>query len=234
MGDFKIRTVKISYNLKGGLMMSHILVAKERKDFKQSTLRELRENGEIPAVIYGSDNGSTAISVKTAELKQMLKEHGRNGIIPLNFQGQQHQVMLSDYQKDPFKHEMYHADFFIVDMAEELQAHVLVNLVGKVSGVKDGGVLQQSLHELTVTAKPNHIPASIDIDITDLEVNETIYVSDVIVPDGVIINHSGDEVIASILAPRQEREISTGEQQGGGIPINEEGRETKASPESQA
>jgi large subunit ribosomal protein L25 len=119
-------------------------------------------------------------------------------------------------------------------MSEELQANVRVNLVGKSSGVKDGGVLQQSLHEVTVTAKPGNIPESIDIDVTELEVGETLYVSDITMKNGVSINHSGDEVIASILAPRQEREINTGEQQGGGIPINEEGRETPASPESQA
>ena len=214
--------------------MSHILVAKERTDFKQSTLRQLRENGEIPAVVYGSENNSKAISVNNAELKQAIKQIGRNGIMLLDCQGEKYQVMLSEYQKDPLKHEMYHADFLIVDMSEEVQANVRVNLVGKASGVKDGGVLQQSLHEVTITAKPGDIPESIDIDVSDLEVNDTIYVSDIKVQDGVVINHSGDEVIASILAPRQEREISTGEQQGGGVPINEEGRETPASSQSQS
>lgn len=214
--------------------MSEILVAKERTDFKQSTLRKLRENGEIPAVVYGKENTSKAISVNNADLKQTLKQTGRNGVISLDCQGEKYQVMLSEYQQDPLYHEMYHADFLIVDMSEEVQANVRVNLVGTASGVKDGGVLQQSLRELTITAKPNGIPESIDIDISELEVNETIYVSDITVKSGVSINHSGDEVIASILAPRQEREISTGEQQGGGIPINEEGRETPASSQSQA
>lgn len=214
--------------------MSTVLAAKERTDFKQSTLRKLRENGEIPAVVYGNENKSKAISVNNADLRQALKHVGRNGIILLDCQGEQFQVMLSEYQKDPVNNEVYHADFLVVDMSEEIQADVRVNLVGKARGVKDGGVLQQSLHELTITAKPGDIPDSINIDVTDLEVNETIYVSDVTVKDGVSINHSGDEVIASILAPRQEREISTGEQQDGGVPINEEGRETPASTQSQA
>ncbi len=220
--------------MKGEDEMSHVLVAKERTDFKQSTLRQLRENGEIPAVVYGSENSSKAISINNADLKQTLKQIGRNGIISLDCQGEQYQVMLSEYQKDPVKNELYHADFLIVDMSEEVQANVRVNLVGKSSGVKDGGVLQQSLHELTISAKPGDIPESIDIDVSKLEVNETLYVSDITVNEGVSINHSGDEVIASILAPRQEREISTGEQQSGGVPINEEGRETPASSQSQA
>ncbi|USK70368.1 50S ribosomal protein L25/general stress protein Ctc [Peribacillus asahii] len=214
--------------------MSHVLVAKERTDFKQSTLRELRENGEIPAVVYGSENGSQAISVNYADLKKTLKEIGRNGIISLNCQGKEHQVMLSEYQSNPLKQEMYHADFLIVDMSEEVQVNVRVNLVGQSIGVKDGGVLQQSLHEVTVTATPGDIPESIDVDVTELEVNETLYISDLNMKQGVTLNHSGDEVVASVLAPRQEREISTGEQQESGIPTNEEGRETAASPESQA
>lgn len=216
------------------MKMSHVLVAKERTDFKQSTLRELRENGEIPAVVYGSENGSQAISVNYADLKKTLKEIGRNGIISLKCQGKEHQVMLSEYQSDPLKQEMYHADFLIVDMSEEVQVNVRVNLVGQSSGVKDGGVLQQSLHEVTVTATPGDIPESIDVDVTELEVNETLYISDLNMKQGVTLNHSGDEVVASVLAPRQEREISTGEQQESGIPTNEEGRETAASPESQA
>lgn len=216
------------------MKMSHVLVAKERTDFKQSTLRELRENGEIPAVVYGSENGSQAISVNYADLKKTLKEIGRNGIISLNCQGKEHQVMLSEYQSNPLKQEMYHADFLIVDMSEEVQVNVRVNLVGQSIGVKDGGVLQQSLHEVTVTATPGDIPESIDVDVTELEVNETLYISDLNMKQGVTLNHSGDEVVASVLAPRQEREISTGEQQEGGIPTNEEGRETAASPESQA
>lgn len=216
------------------MKMSHVLVAKERTDFKQSTLRELRENGEIPAVVYGSENGSQAISVNYADLKKTLKEIGRNGIISLKCQGKEHQVMLSEYQSNPLKHEMYHADFLIVDMSEEVQVNVRVNLVGQSTGVKDGGVLQQSLHEVTVTTTPGNIPESIDVDVTELEVNETLYISDLIMKQGVTLNHSGDEVVASVLAPRQEREISTGEQQESGIPTNEEGRETAASPESQA
>ena len=133
--------------------MSHVLVAKERTDFKQSTLRKLRENGEIPAVVYGNENRSKAISVNNADLRQALKQIGRNGIIMLDCQGKQYQVMLSEYQKDPVNQEMYHADFLVVDMSEEVQANVRVNLVGKSSGVKDGGVLQQSLHECNPHSK---------------------------------------------------------------------------------
>lgn len=212
--------------------MSNLLEAKERKGSKHSDLSTLRQSGEIPAVVYGNHNGSTAISVNNAEFQRTIKEIGRNGIISLNLEGTKYQVMLSDYQKDPLKNDIFHADFLIVDMSAELQAQVRINLVGTSKGVKDGGVLQQSLHEVTVTARPDDVPESIDVDVTELLVGETIYISDIQTQQKVTIDNSGEEVVASVLPPRQEEEISTGEQQDGGIPENEEGRETKASSES--
>lgn len=212
--------------------MSNLLVAKERKVAKQSNLRNLRESGEIPAVVYGNHNGSTAITVNNADFQKTIKEVGRNGIISLDLEGTKHQVMLSDYQKDPLKNFVFHADFLIVDMSAELQAQVRINLVGTSKGVKDGGVLQQSLHEVTVSARPDDIPESIDVDVTELQVGESIYISDIQKNQKVTLENSGEDVIASVLPPRQEEEISTGEQQDGGIPENQEGRETQASPES--
>ncbi|WP_057915366.1 50S ribosomal protein L25/general stress protein Ctc [Peribacillus muralis] len=212
--------------------MSNLLAAKERTDLKHSNLRNLRESGEIPAVVYGNQNGSTAISVNNIELQKTIKEIGRNGIISLDLDGKSYKVMLSDYQKDPIKNFIFHADFLIVDMSAQLQAQVRINLVGTSKGVKDGGVLQQSLHEVTVTAKPNDIPDAIDVDVTELQVGDTIYISDIQSKQQVTIDNNDEEVVASVLAPRQEEEISTGEQQDGGIPENEEGRETKPSSES--
>ncbi|KWW12450.1 MULTISPECIES: 50S ribosomal protein L25/general stress protein Ctc [Peribacillus] len=212
--------------------MSNLLAAKERTNLKHSNLRNLRESGEIPAVVYGNQNGSTAISVNNGELQKTIKEIGRNGIISLDLEGKSYKVMLSDYQKDPIKNFIYHADFLIVDMSAQLQAQVRINIVGTSKGVKDGGVLQQSLHEVTVTAKPNDIPEAIDVDVTELQVGDTIYIGDIQSKQHVTIDNDGEEVVASVLAPRQEEEINTGEQQDGGIPENEEGRETKPSSES--
>lgn len=209
--------------------MSTIIQAKEREDFKGSTLRSLRDNGEIPAVVYGTGSKSEAISVDAEQLRKAIKENGRNAVLSLHIGNDEKNVMLVDYQKDPLKHEIHHVDFLVVNMSEELQASVNIQLVGTSIGVKDGGVLQQSLHELRVETKPGEVPNVIEIDVTELEVGDTMYVSDLTMNGNIKINHSGDEVIASILAPRQEKEINTGEQQDGGIPDNEEGRETSPS-----
>ncbi|WP_153127242.1 50S ribosomal protein L25/general stress protein Ctc [Peribacillus tepidiphilus] len=214
--------------------MSSALLAEERKEFKRSTLSGLRDKGYIPAVLYGGKKGSVAISVDRLELLKTIREVGRNGIISLEVEGKQENVMLKDYQMDPLKNEIVHVDFFIVDLSAEIDAEVRVTLVGNSAGVKDGGVLQQSLHEVSVTAKPKEIPEAIEIDVTDLQVGDTITIGDIRDQYSITINHEDSETIASVLPPKQEEEINTGEEQEGGVPENEEGRETEASAASEA
>lgn len=225
-----------NFEFERGNTMSSVLAAKERSNTnkRRSFLTELRGNGEFPAVIYGNKNDSTAISVNSADFLKTIKKVGRNGIISLDVNGKAYNVMLTDYQKDPLKNEIFHADFLIVDLSAELNAQVRINLIGDSAGVKDGGVMQQSLHELSVTAKPQEIPEAIDVDVTELQVGQVITIGEIKKNYKISINHEDEEVIASVLAPRQEEEINTGEQQDGGVPENEEGRETPASPESES
>ncbi|MCT2346771.1 50S ribosomal protein L25/general stress protein Ctc [Niallia taxi] len=206
--------------------MTATLQAKKRTVSKHSVLSDLRNNGNIPAVVYGTKVDSTSISLSEANFLKVLKDVGRNGVISLDVDGEKHNVVLNDYHSDPIKRSILHIDFLAVDLSKEITSTVRVNLTGDSSGVKDGGVLQQALHEVEVTAKPNDIPTAIDIDISSLAVGETLSVADIKGYDNLEINHEADETIASVLPPRQEEEISTGEQQDGGIPENVEGRET--------
>lgn len=207
--------------------MSTVLQAKERKEFRNSNLTDIRQKGNIPAIVYGSKMESTPIYLSGAEFHKTIKTVGRNGIISLDVDGNKHEVILNDYQADPIKNEVIHVDFLAVDMNKELTANVRVDLVGDALGVKDGGVMQQSLHDISVTAKPNNLPPSIEIDISNLQVGETITIGQIKASSEFRINHDEEEVIASILAPRQEEEINSGEQQASGAPVNEEGRESE-------
>ncbi|GKU85018.1 50S ribosomal protein L25/general stress protein Ctc [Niallia sp. NCCP-28] len=206
--------------------MSTLLQAKERTEFKHSALTGLRQSGGIPGVVYGTKTTNTSIYLDEADFLKVMKAVGRNGVIELDVEGQKHNVVLNDYDSDPIKRKILHVDFLAVDLSQAITATVKVSLIGDAQGVKDGGVLQQALHEVEVTAKPNDIPAAIEISIDELHVGDTLTIADIKGYNGVDINHEEEEVIASILAPRQEEEISTGEQQEGGVPDNLEGRET--------
>lgn len=206
--------------------MSTVLQAKERKELTYSALRRIRENGNIPAVIYGAKVDSKPVFVSSADLTKTIRSVGRNGVISLDVDGKKHDVVLTDYQESAIKKEIIHVDFLAVDKSSKIHVDVRLVLVGEAAGVKDGGVLQQPVHELSITATPDQIPQQIEMDITHLQVGETIVVGDIPSGGGFTINNDNEEVVASILPPRQEEEINAGEQQQGGHPDHEEGRET--------
>lgn len=208
-------------------MATYTLEAKTREISRNSSLRKLRMEGNIPAVIYGGKASNTPIAVNETEFIKTIRDAGRNGIISLKIDGKATNVILTDYQQDFIKNEIIHADFYAVDLSSEIDAEVQVVLTGDAAGVKDGGVLQQPIHELSIKAKPNDIPPTIEVDVTDLQVKETITVADLKAKaTNYSISHDDDLVIASILPPKQEEEINSGEEQAEGTPEKEEGRET--------
>lgn len=209
--------------------MSSLLQATERTEFRNSALRKIRQEGNIPAVIYGSKVESKPVFVNGLDLIKTIKTVGRNGVFSLDIDGNKQDVILSEYQEDHVKKEIVHADFLAVDKSSKLTVEVRVVLTGEAAGVKDGGVLQQPFHELSITATPDNIPQAIEVDVTNLQVGETVTVADILYQGEFEINHDSELTIASILPPKVEKEISTGEQQEGGIPENQEGRETEAS-----
>jgi large subunit ribosomal protein L25 len=212
--------------------MASSLQATERNQFRNSELRKIRQQGNIPAVVYGQKVESKPVFVDKLELIKTIKTVGRNGVISLDIGGEKQDVILTEYQEDSVKKDIVHADFLAVDKTSKLTVEVRVVLTGDAVGVKDGGVLQQAFHELSITATPDNIPATIEVDITNLQVGETVTVADILYQGEFLINHEPELTIASILPPKVEKEISAGEQQEGGHPDNEEGRETESPGEA--
>ncbi|MFC4323935.1 50S ribosomal protein L25/general stress protein Ctc [Litchfieldia salsa] len=206
--------------------MATTLEAKPRTGEKQSNIRKIRQEGNIPAILNGVDT-SEPIYINSIDFLKTIRETGRNGIINLNVNTEQHPVMVHEIQRDSIKGDVLHADFQIVNMSEKVEVDVNIHLIGEAIGVKDGGVLQQPLHQLLIEALPSDIPQSIDIDISGLAVGETLLVGDIPHSGSYEILQDKEQVVASILAPRQEEEISTGEEQEEGIPESVEGREEK-------
>ncbi|MCM3413367.1 50S ribosomal protein L25/general stress protein Ctc [Metabacillus litoralis] len=201
------------------------LQAVKRTEFTNSAKRKVRESGQIPAIIYGKKVESKPVALDSIELIKTLREEGKNTVINLDVDGSSHAVMLYDMQTDPLKNEIVHADFHIVDMQADVEVEVPLHLTGEAQGVKDGGVLQQSLHEVTISAKPGQIPQTIDVDIANLVVNDALYIKDLTSSGQYQFVQDEEQVVASILPPQQEEEIDSGEEQEPGTPTNEEGRE---------
>src|SRR3954471_11298764 len=96
------------------------LVAQERKDLKKSTLKSLRNDGEIPAIVYGREINTKSIFIKNKELRKVIKDVGRNGIISLNLDGKSKDVILRNYQNNPVTKDILHVDFLQVDNHTEI------------------------------------------------------------------------------------------------------------------
>ncbi|MGR3204878.1 50S ribosomal protein L25/general stress protein Ctc [Bacillus glycinifermentans] len=183
-----------------------ILKAEERTGSKRSSLRKIRLSGFVPGVVYGKELENKSVSLDSVKLLKILRDEGKNTIINLDVNGEQYPVMVTEVQTDPLKDSIVHADFKVVDMEAEMEAAVPVNLTGEAEGIKQGGVLQQPLYELSVTAKPQNIPQAIETDISHLEVNDVLTVGDITPAGDYSFNHEPDEVVASILPPQKQEE----------------------------
>ncbi|HEX5564653.1 MAG TPA: 50S ribosomal protein L25/general stress protein Ctc [Sporosarcina sp.] len=187
--------------------MSTAIQSKTRETKTRSALSALRNDGFIPSVVYGYKTESTPIAVKEGDLLKTLREVGRNGVIKLEVDGKELNVVLSDFQEDALKGEIRHADFLAINMTEEYDVNVTVNLIGESLGEKEGGVLQQPNREVTIKVKPSDIPESFDVDISELQIGDTITIADVRKKSKFEILNDDDYALVLISAPRSEEEL---------------------------
>lgn len=195
-------------------------VANLSAEFRPSTgktvARRLRANGMIPAVCYGEGAQPLTLAVNPVALVRALDPVKKtNTVLKLTVTGapdgqSELTVMLRDYQKDPLRGEVTHADFIRVSLDRDVHAIVPVTLTGKAEGVKLGGIMHQVLRSIEVAAKPHLIPASIEVDVTPLNMGEAIHVSDLKLAEGVRPLTDGASTICSVTAPRAEKEGAAG------------------------
>ncbi|TMN22327.1 50S ribosomal protein L25/general stress protein Ctc [Lentibacillus cibarius] len=182
--------------------MAVTLKADKREDLTKSTTKQIRANGDVPSVVYGKGKDSRTITVNSLDLLKTVRDEGRHAIISLAVEGEQPtNVMLHDYQMDPIKGELWHADFYIVNMAEEMDVNVPLHLEGEAQGVKEGGVLQQPVFELQVRAKPANIPETISVEVSQLNIGDSIAIADLPKESGYEFLDNEETTIATVVPP---------------------------------
>lgn len=185
--------------------MAVTLSAKSRENLKKSATNSIRKEGFVPAVVYGREEASQPISINELELVKTVRDEGRNAIISLNVEGSNSfDVMLHDYQMDPIKNELVHADFYVVNMSQEMEAVVPLEVEGEAKGSKKGGVLQQPLFELMVSAKPKDIPESVKVDVSDLEIGDTLTIADLPKSSSYSYVDDADTTVFTVTVPTVE------------------------------
>ncbi|KAA1036176.1 50S ribosomal protein L25/general stress protein Ctc [Macrococcus equipercicus] len=186
-------------------------VTREGKQTK-SALNQLRHEGKIPAVVYGYGAENTSVYVAEKEFGKVIREVGRNGVIELNVDSQPVKVMVSDYQVNPLKNQITHIDFLAINMKAELTVDVTVTLIGEAAGAAEGGVVQQPLFTVSVTATPDDIPETIEVDVTSLNIGDVVTVGDLRTGRNFTINNEDDETVVSVVPPTVEEPAEDAEE----------------------
>lgn len=189
--------------------MSISLEVEKRALRPRSAKNKLREQGLVPAVVYGHKVENTAVTVNAKALDKILRESGKNTVVSLNIDGQKINVLIGEAQFETFTKSWEHVDFIAVDMSEivEVEAEVTLTNEDKSKGVKAGGVLVQMLYTVKVKATPDNLPERVEVDITDLDKNQSITIGDLGKQTGFTIEADPEEIIATIDEPKTQEQL---------------------------
>src|SRR3954451_15695366 len=176
-----------------------------RTDHGSRAMRRLRRTGRVPGVIYGGGGESIAFEVDARILRNTLAHS--HAVIDVSIDGKAEPVIVKELQRHPVRGEILHADLLRVDMNVRIQTTVTLEVSGAedAPGVGEGGVFSQETRELNIEALPNDIPDSIKLDVSGMQMNETLLLDAVTAPSGVtLIDDPETTVIATITPPSQE------------------------------
>jgi large subunit ribosomal protein L25 len=199
-----------------------VVSAQNRHETGKNTNRRLRVKGLIPGVLYGKAKKPVPVSVSPKEIGSILRSKtGENTLFDLDLDGSRRTVILKEFQIEPVKGSLLHADFYEVALDKPLQVNVHVELVGTPVGVKvQGGIVDWVTRELEIESLPADIPEKITVDISALEIGKHVRVADIKVPDKVKVLTEPDIVIAHVVAPRAEEVVAAPAE---AVPTAEEG-----------
>ena len=184
------------------------LSAQKRDQSGKGPARRLRSKGLIPAVCYGPYEKPLHVAVDPLAIqKAIATPHKFNTVIKLQVEGgEARTVLFKDFERDPVEGHLLHADFLEVRMDKDVVVNVPVILIGKPEGVTAGGILQQVARTLPVECKPSDIPEKIEVDVSGLQITESLHVKDVKLPAGVVLKVRGDQTVAVVNVPEKEEE----------------------------
>ena len=208
------------------------LNAKSRENKGKGAARRLRAGNAIPAIVYGAKSDSAMLSIETIDFVKIIREYGSTGLF-FNLKvegnsGKDKTVMLKDVQMDTFGLNYLHIDLHEIDMDTNVTVSVPVETIGESLGVKEGGLLQLIRRELDVVCKPADTPSSIQIDISDLDVGDSVHIEDIDLGENIEIPHEVNFTVITIGAPAVEEEEEIDEDEE----LLEEG-ETEAAPDAE-
>jgi len=187
-----------------------VVAAEKRTEIGKNVNRRLRTRGLIPGVLYGAKSETTPVSVSPKEIGSILRSAtGENTLFDLDLGGKRRRVILKEFQVEPIKGRILHADFYEVALDKVLEVKVHIELTGVPVGVKvQGGILDFVTRELEVECLPTDIPEKIVVDVSELELGKHVRVAELKVSDKIKVLTDPGLVIAHVVTPRAEEEVA--------------------------
>lgn len=186
------------------------LNAQPREEVGRGKVKDLRDQGFIPAVVYAEGKESLAVKVSHHELLQLVHQHRIEGIIiSLKIKDDKKQkarsCLIKEIQYDPVHDDILHVDFNEISLTKEIKVNVPVVAKGESVGVKqEGGSLEHILWEIEVECLPTNIPKNIEVDVTALKIGDSIHIKDLALPSGVKVLNDPAAIVLSVTAPMKE------------------------------
>ena len=206
----------------------------------KGSARTLRSTGKLPAILYGPETDTIMLTLDCTELEKALKGKSAESVlldlrIDSGKKGQSKKVMIKEVQRDPVKRDYLHVDLFEISLKKELEVDIPIHLVNTPIGVTEGGILQHVRREVKVSCMPDDLVDKIDVDVSDLDIGQSLHIGDISFPSGLKSLEDADVTVLTVVAPRVD-EVEEEEVEGEEVEeerVEEtEGEEPKSEEES--
>lgn len=176
----------------------------------KNNAKTLRKQGLIPVVLYGSKSENYFAVVNSKDIGKVTK---KSKAILFNIESSDSELngkraFIKDLCKHPFKDTILHVDFYIVPEKEKIKIEIPIKLIGKPVGVTKGGILEQERHEVTIKTLPENAPDKIEVDVSGLDIGDSIHLSDIKFPEGVLLAEPPTIAVATVVPPKEEVELT--------------------------
>jgi len=185
---------------------------RSKEEIGKQGVKRVRSAGFIPAIVYGAGKKPQAIKLDRKELHK-IDIHHENVVVNLLSEGRKQIALIKEVQRHPVNNEVLHIDFEYISLREKIRLKVPVVAKGESPGVKAGGILEHLLWEVEIECFPANVPEQIDVDVSNLNIGDLIYVKDLRAPEGVKIVEEPEQIVLSIEPPKEE-EIEVKEELG--------------------
>jgi len=191
-------------------MKEVVIEAEPRELSTKHTLKTHRIDGKLPGVFYGADEKPVTISIDMKKFEQIVHGGmGGNVLVNLKIGGTSKNALIKEVQRHIITQKPIHVDFQGISMTKKFEVVVPLKIVGEAPGVKlSGGILEQITRELHVRCLPKDIPEQIHVDVSNLQINHSISVKDIIVPEGIEVLNDKHNIVVNVVIPTELEEVA--------------------------